>query len=230
MNEMYTIYALADPRDCVVRYVGMSAHVRQRLAHHLACTGVNKRKDEWICELLADNKSPVLYEIEQVEGTLQARAREQYWIRYCLERNVDLVNVAIIMTAEEKAGVHREREALYARISQTLASGIYVKRYGIWYPPRLLAPYTRNDLDMPITQCIFVTGDGRRVLMIDSSDQEFDEFIRQYIAVDECRTEVWDFHDRYDVVRFARTHGKSVAILCEPSYPVKMVYTGRRSR
>lgn len=230
MNGMYTIYALADPRDCVVRYIGMSTNVHQRLTHHLSCTGTNERKNTWIRELLANDKAPVLYEIEQVEGEEQGRAREQHWIRYCLKRGVDLVNVAITMTVEEKLEVHRKRTAFYEKISQALASGIYVKRYGIWYPSRLLAPYTRNDLGMPLTQCIFVTGDGRRVLMIDSSDQEFDEFIRQCIAVDECGTEAWDFHDRCDVIKFARAHGKSVAILREDSYPVKMVYIARGSR
>lgn len=229
-EQMYTIYALVDPRDYIARYIGMSTNVHQRLARHLSCTGTNERKDNWIRELLANDKVPVLREIEQVEDVERARAREQHWIRYCLGRSVDLVNIAITMTDKEREEVHRERAALYTRISLALASGIYVKRCGIWYPPRLLAPYTRNGLDIPLTQCIFVTSDGRRVLMIDSSDQEFDEFIRQCIAVDECETEAWDFHDRYDVIKFARAHGKSVAILREHSYPVKMVYMGRRSR
>lgn len=48
----YQIYALLDPRDSTVRYVGMSRNAQKRLFQHLLGDSRNEYKHGWIRELL----------------------------------------------------------------------------------------------------------------------------------------------------------------------------------
>src|SRR5713226_4296830 len=47
----WTIYALVDPRDHTIRYVGRTIRAKQRLQQHLQEVGVNEKKSQWLEEL-----------------------------------------------------------------------------------------------------------------------------------------------------------------------------------
>lgn len=51
-NRTYTVYALIDPRNNAVRYVGITEHsIKKRLTEHLIGNDGNKTKIVWISEL-----------------------------------------------------------------------------------------------------------------------------------------------------------------------------------
>lgn len=89
---MFTIYALVDPRNYAVRYVGMTSNVYQRFQAHIACQGKNPTKDNWITELKAQNVMVLMQALEQVKELSAARAREQYWIAHYEHLGEPLLN------------------------------------------------------------------------------------------------------------------------------------------
>ena len=65
---MYAVYVLIDPRDAVVRYVGITDQtINRRLDQHLKRTDGNNEKSEWIDELMAVGMKP---KIKAIEGGL----------------------------------------------------------------------------------------------------------------------------------------------------------------
>lgn len=79
---MYVIYALADPRDSKVHYVGMTDNVYQRFLAHIQCSGNNFDKNAWMLSFREANVMVQMLELERAEHVIQARAREAYWIRH----------------------------------------------------------------------------------------------------------------------------------------------------
>lgn len=213
----YMIYGLADPRDKGTRYIGVSINVLARFARHLSCNDENEEKNDWIRELAVEQFVPHLFTIEQVETRREALDREQYWIRYCMERGIELYNLAITMTSAEKENTQQERAIRYEQITEVLRSGTYVKWCGGAYAGRLLGPY-----DGPIGLCnrqdyFFVTESGKCVSIREASDQEFDAFIHRYIPVDDYGIDGWDGEDRYQAVNFALSHhGDQVHLTYDP--------------
>ncbi len=94
---MYTVYALLDPRDDSIRYVGMtSLDVETRLQGHLQEANrerVNPEKIAWIRELRKLNLTPVAWELEQIEDRKIAIFREKFWINFCVFGGEPLTNV-----------------------------------------------------------------------------------------------------------------------------------------
>jgi predicted GIY-YIG superfamily endonuclease len=79
---MYVIYALIDPRDNTVRYVGITEDVYKRFLDHLSGSSGNFAKNAWLFELRAANKMVIMETLEEVEGRQQALERETYWIKH----------------------------------------------------------------------------------------------------------------------------------------------------
>lgn len=77
---MIFIYALRDPRDNVVRYVGSTANPRRRLNGH-CCIGSagSKAKRAWVAELAATGLRPSMEILEATTGTGYSEA-ESAWI------------------------------------------------------------------------------------------------------------------------------------------------------
>ena len=98
-DQQYTIYALIDPRDDTIRYVGMSKDAQFRLFQHLHRTagGESKQARHWINELQQSNLTPILKILETIERTDDAYSvaceREHYWIEKLLRAGVPLLNV-----------------------------------------------------------------------------------------------------------------------------------------
>lgn len=88
------IYALIDPRDNRIRYVGKADEPQQRLSSHVSgCRRENYRSSKWIRELLDLGLRPRLEILEPVEFEKWPE-REKHWIRVMRDRGIALLNVA----------------------------------------------------------------------------------------------------------------------------------------
>lgn len=87
----YIIYALKDPMDHRVRYVGMTCHPSRRAAEHQRERG-NFHKEAWIQRLALHHRRPVMLELERTETVVRAREREQRWIDAFLALGYPLYN------------------------------------------------------------------------------------------------------------------------------------------
>lgn len=93
-NRTYTVYALIDPRDNTVRYVGITERpINKRLAGHLLGNDGNKTKIAWISELAQIGISPIIRPLEQVKGRKETLEREQEWIQHFLSLGAPLTNI-----------------------------------------------------------------------------------------------------------------------------------------
>lgn len=80
----FFIYALIDPRDKAVRYVGCTLDMRQRYSAHLSAleqSEGNRRRCEWVRELRALNLRPEMLLLDQKIGIAAAHISEQAIVR-----------------------------------------------------------------------------------------------------------------------------------------------------
>jgi hypothetical protein len=86
------IYALSDPRDNAIRYVGKSCDALSRLHNHCIRRGENTQKDQWIVELTAAGATPTLVILEEVpDGEWETAERK--WIATARESGWPILNV-----------------------------------------------------------------------------------------------------------------------------------------
>lgn len=98
---MYSVYALVDPRDDTIRYIGMSKNVWRRYAMHLLIPSKGAAsKTAWIKRLKEIDLAPLLTILETAETEEDALKRETYWIKHYLKQDTPLLNVA-------KTGIRR---------------------------------------------------------------------------------------------------------------------------
>src|SRR5260370_31240290 len=91
-SRTYFIYALIDPRDDSIRYVGLTEYPDIRLKQHILGDG-NIPKRKWVSELNRLGLSPIMQTIETVQSLPEAFEREGYWIQYYLNIVARLVNI-----------------------------------------------------------------------------------------------------------------------------------------
>ena len=82
LKPLPVIYALIDPRDNTVRYVGVTEDVYAQFQQHINCAAANYAKNAWIHELRAANKMVIMETLEEVEDRERALEREGYWITH----------------------------------------------------------------------------------------------------------------------------------------------------
>lgn len=92
-DNHYTIYALIDPRDQAIRYIGITYDVYQRMRQHSRCAGNNEAKNAWIRELQVVQQMFIMHSIEKVGTFEQALEREAYWIAFSLQQGDSLLNI-----------------------------------------------------------------------------------------------------------------------------------------
>jgi predicted GIY-YIG superfamily endonuclease len=63
-EHTYIIYALIDPRDSSIRYIGITDNPDQRLKEHLRGRGGNPPKREWVYELRQLGLVPIMQPLE----------------------------------------------------------------------------------------------------------------------------------------------------------------------
>jgi predicted GIY-YIG superfamily endonuclease len=90
---MYVVYALIDPRDNSVRYVGITDDVYRRFQEHIQCAGNNFTKNAWIMDLRSANKMVFMETLEEFESRSEALKGEQYWISHFERMEEPLMNV-----------------------------------------------------------------------------------------------------------------------------------------
>jgi len=91
--NQYVIYALLDPSDEKVYYVGQTRNPQRRLGQHLGARHHKGRKGEWLRRLEQKGQQPRLHILEMVTGERAALEKEQTWIRHFLEQQMPLCNV-----------------------------------------------------------------------------------------------------------------------------------------
>ena len=87
------IYRLVDPRTGVIAYIGITDNPNRRFQAHLDATKANNRKRASIEQLQSEHLEPRMEIIETVETREKALEREKYWIQWCLQQGIILVNV-----------------------------------------------------------------------------------------------------------------------------------------
>src|SRR5260221_239430 len=88
---VYSVYALIDPRDDSVHYIGMSTRPEYRLRTEHMQRSYGATYD-WIQELLHLGLQPILKIIETQENERHALDRELYWIHYYSKQKAPLLN------------------------------------------------------------------------------------------------------------------------------------------
>jgi group I intron endonuclease len=89
MTEVF-IYALYDPRDGTLRYVGKSKNLARRMKNHRNEKG-ERRKNRWFRLLISLGLEPKIAVLEQVPETTW-QERECWWIKHFRENGCDLLN------------------------------------------------------------------------------------------------------------------------------------------
>jgi DNA-binding XRE family transcriptional regulator len=111
----YQIYALVDPRDQTIRYIGVSKDVQTRLAQHMREVQNEKRK--WLSELYQQGLVPDIKILETIEAEQDAdiiySQRELHWIRYFSQAGAPLTNISGL----PRALAQRRRSRPSARLS-----------------------------------------------------------------------------------------------------------------
>lgn len=102
-----TIYALADPRDDQVCYVGQTIRLGRRFTEHRSQDSTcNLRLRLWIEELAQAGEIPRPVVLEQCELE-RADERERYWIRVHLAKGLPLLNAALLRVRSSVKRKHR---------------------------------------------------------------------------------------------------------------------------
>ena len=89
------IYALIDPRNNAVRYIGCAGDIKKRLQEHMRSKNLGLPKYQWLAELKQRGLSPKLEILETVDGYCATFAREEYWVKKLLRSGEPLTNVLL---------------------------------------------------------------------------------------------------------------------------------------
>lgn len=94
LTDAYYVYALIDPRDWTVGYVGTTHRAEMRLAAHLKLSDGNGLKNAWLRGLLAVGVTPWMRVLETVAGPddRHLASREAWWIDEALAHGMPLTN------------------------------------------------------------------------------------------------------------------------------------------
>lgn len=92
MDALVYIYALVDPRDHRIRYIGKTDNPKRRLRSHMrdAREGKTDHKSRWIASLIREDLSPIIKIMERCDESVW-KERECHWIT-TLRNQYDLTN------------------------------------------------------------------------------------------------------------------------------------------
>ena len=115
------IYALSDPADGEIRYVGFTSKtVKHRLIEHIseAKEGKASHRLNWIRSVLSDGRKPVAQILETVDEDSWAE-KERHWIKTLREQGKKLVNAT-----DGGEGTLNLAEDVRRRISEKVSAGL----------------------------------------------------------------------------------------------------------
>lgn len=116
----YVVYALTDPRDEKVRYVGISNNVIRRYREHTRNIDGTTPKGQWIYELYCAGYEPGLSILAIAENEKEARQKEVHLITHYSKH--DLFNF-IHNTANIDGGFRLDDPELEAFVLEALTKG-----------------------------------------------------------------------------------------------------------
>lgn len=91
-TKTYFIYALVDPRNGDIRYVGLSNNPTTRAAGHVSSNRIPQMR-EWVAELAGRLHVPQLQILEKIDGDRdEARKAESTWIVTLADSGARLIN------------------------------------------------------------------------------------------------------------------------------------------
>ena len=111
----FTVYALIDPDDQLIHYVGQTCNPQKRLVDHLSRWPLQVAKTIWIESLKERGKRPIMQTLEVVPSRRIALEREKAWIDHFLQKGMPLVNVTdkgIISIQHAIKPIHQERAVI----------------------------------------------------------------------------------------------------------------------
>lgn len=88
----WIVYGLADPRDGIVKYIGVTNSLIGRLNEHMRMYGGNERKNAWIQEIKDAYMLPYMVTLEVIEDDTEWREREIAWIDAYVKAGASLLN------------------------------------------------------------------------------------------------------------------------------------------
>lgn len=92
------VYCLRDPRDGLIRYVGMTDDAGRRSRQHRDNRARrNKQKHRWTLQLKLLGLEPLFHVLEECD-LYQLRGREIYWINRLTAEGCQLYNLALPTT------------------------------------------------------------------------------------------------------------------------------------
>ena len=91
----YTVYALIDPRDNNIRYIGITDNPERRLDEHLSGRGGNTPKRTWINELRELGLTPRMQPLERGLCLSTALEREHFLVQHYLNAGKELVDLRL---------------------------------------------------------------------------------------------------------------------------------------
>lgn len=109
-NKVF-IYALVDPRDGSVRYVGKTKSVKHRLKNHKNENGC-LRKNRWIALLKSFGLVPEIIVLEEVFESVW-QDKEKWWIKHHKDLGCDLTNLT--SGGEGLSGISDETKELMSK-------------------------------------------------------------------------------------------------------------------
>lgn len=122
----YHVYALIDPRDDAVVYIGITNKLTNRLKQHVSGLGEgNDKKTAWIRELQSKNLLPVMCILETVASAKEAREYEEAWIQYYLAQQEPLINRLLPVNPPR-------RQVVIKAFEQVDVAGILAPKYYVY--------------------------------------------------------------------------------------------------
>jgi len=89
----YVVYALVDPTDGIIYYIGQTRNPKRRLEQDLAARHHKGKKGDWLRQLRMKGQQPLMQILEVVIGEKAALEKEQEWIRHFLAEKMLLLNI-----------------------------------------------------------------------------------------------------------------------------------------
>lgn len=88
----YLVYRLIDPRNDIVKYVGITKDIQTRLRKHLSPKS-RTLKNNWIKSLISKGLTPICQVIDSSNDRESINEKEKYWIIKHKEWGFDLLNM-----------------------------------------------------------------------------------------------------------------------------------------
>lgn len=130
------IYALVDPRDQAVRYIGQTTNLVARLSgHNNEHPSKPTHKNNWIKALKKLGLTPIMEIVETVPLS-ELDQREQYWIAVKLSEGCDLTNIAIphsVINDPAKWARFYSREEIQYGVNKPLKIKLLIYENEVYY-------------------------------------------------------------------------------------------------